>query len=80
MLSASTPPLPAAFEWAMSALILAWIAGVVVALVRLERTKHRREPMSQLGWAVVILCLPVIGAVCWFISDSAASKEHDDAA
>lgn len=80
MLPASSPPLPVAFEWAMSALLLAWIVGVIIALVRLEKTKYRREPLSQLGWAVAILCLPVIGAVCWFISDAAASKEHDDAA
>ncbi|MBG6084570.1 PLDc N-terminal domain-containing protein [Zhihengliuella flava] len=80
MLSAAAPALPTTFEWVISAALLAWLVAVVIALVRLEKTKGRREPMGQLGWAVAILCLPVIGAVCWFISDAAASKVDDDAA
>lgn len=79
MLAASSPLVPVAFEWAMSALLLAWIVAVVWALVRLEKTKHRRDPMGALGWAVVILCLPVIGAICWFITDHAATqRERED--
>jgi len=79
MLAASAPPFPAAFEWVMSVLLLAWIVAVVWALVRLEKTKHRRDPMAALGWAVVVLCLPVIGAICWFITDHAATqRERED--
>lgn len=67
---------PQTWEWVASAALLAWLVAVVWAMIRLEKTKHRREPVGTLGWAVVVLCLPVIGAICWFISDHAATQQE----
>lgn len=47
------------------ALIIGWVALAVFALMKLRRAGLGQGP--TLGWAALILCVPVLGALAFFI-------------
>ncbi|GAA3707674.1 hypothetical protein GCM10022377_21860 [Zhihengliuella alba] len=80
MLSASSAPGNPVLEGVLTAALAAWLLAVVVAMVRIEKTRHRREATGTLGWVVVVLCVPLLGALCWFFFDHAATQTEKEAA
>ncbi|WP_309081584.1 PLDc N-terminal domain-containing protein [Zhihengliuella sp.] len=78
--AAAAPAGNPALEWLLTAAIAAWVVAVVVAMVRIEKTRHRRDATGTLGWVVVVLCVPVLGALCWFFFDHAATQTEQEAA
>ncbi|MEE1621023.1 PLD nuclease N-terminal domain-containing protein [Zafaria sp. Z1313] len=72
--ASANPLLPAVWEWTVTGVALVFVVLVVVALVRIDRTKARREPMATMWWALAVLALPVVGVLAWFVHDRRASR------
>lgn len=66
MTAAENPLLPAGYDIIWSSVMVAAIAVLVLALVSIGRAKDVTG-WRALGWIVVVLCLPVAGAVLWFL-------------
>ncbi|HLV57075.1 MAG TPA: PLDc N-terminal domain-containing protein [Actinotalea caeni] len=56
---------PPVYDWVWSAAVLGVLVAAVVAVVQINRTP-RLSTLAQLAWTLVVLALPVLGALTWF--------------
>ncbi|TXK18660.1 PLDc N-terminal domain-containing protein [Homoserinibacter sp. GY 40078] len=69
------PLIPGPGDVVMTVLAIAAFVVSCVAIVSLSRT--RQLPARRvLLWALVILLLPVLGAVAWLVSNDRTSRQH----
>ncbi|WP_162457746.1 PLDc N-terminal domain-containing protein [Actinotalea caeni] len=57
--------MPPVYDWVWSAAVLGVLVAAVVAVVQINRTP-RLSTLAQLAWTLVVLALPVLGALTWF--------------
>ncbi|WP_292831849.1 PLDc N-terminal domain-containing protein [Microbacterium sp.] len=65
MFSAVNPLLPAAYDVAWTIVAVAASALTVIALVSLARAAKLLTAPPALVWVIIVLALPVVGAVAW---------------
>ena len=63
--SGQNPLLPASYDWVLSGLVLATVVLAVVAVVVLARS--RPIGTAQVFWLLVVLALPVVGPLLFFV-------------
>ena len=59
------PLIPAGYDIAWSGLTLLVIALIVAALVSLARAARLLASVQALAWTLVVLFVPVLGAIAW---------------
>ncbi|MDV8007005.1 PLDc N-terminal domain-containing protein [Rhodococcus sp. IEGM 1318] len=64
--SAATPTIPLEYDLTWTALVVAFVALTVAALVSIFRTPHDRMA-SKFWWSALAVAFPIVGAVVWFI-------------
>lgn len=57
---------PHAYDWGWSAVVLLVLAGIVAAVVQINR-RSDMSAAAQLAWTLVVLVLPLVGSVAWFV-------------
>jgi hypothetical protein len=62
----ANPLLPAAYDIAWSAASVVVLVLLIAALVSIARVAKRLTSGQALGWTLVVLLLPVVGAAAWF--------------
>lgn len=69
------PLLPSVYDITWSAIALAVLVLMIVALVSVARTAKRLTSWQALVWTLVVLFVPLAGALSWlFIGRRAASR------
>ncbi|OZD06962.1 hypothetical protein CH275_07080 [Rhodococcus sp. 06-235-1A] len=63
----NNPTLPLAFDLVWMAAIVLWLLLVGVAWVSIVRTSHRRRG-AAFWWCLLVLLMPIIGALIWFVA------------
>lgn len=66
---AANPLIPAAYDLVWSGAILLVLVLVITALVSIFRASGGSRDLRML-WAIAVVLLPAIGAICWFLSDT----------
>ena len=59
------PVIPAAYDVVWTAVLVAYLALIIVALVSLSRTAPRLSSWLAFAWAALIIAVPVLGALAW---------------
>lgn len=65
MSDSANPLIPAAYDIVWSVVTAAVIALAIIALVSLARSARRLTTMQALIWTLLVLFVPVLGAVAW---------------
>jgi hypothetical protein len=60
------------FVWSITAILL--IAVVVIALVSIVRQSAHLSPLASVAWAAVVVFLPVLGPIAWFVLGRPSSR------
>lgn len=72
------PLIPAGYDIAWSAIAAVVIVLTIVGLVSLARSARQLTSMQALVWTLVVLFVPVLGAVAWLsIGRRAVPVERD---
>ncbi|WP_228278190.1 PLD nuclease N-terminal domain-containing protein [Brevibacterium limosum] len=65
------PLLPASYDVMWSGIVLLLVVLLIWAMVSIARSGL--DPRVRLVWAIIVLLLPVVGPICWFIARSQKS-------
>ncbi|MCU4296707.1 PLDc_N domain-containing protein [Brevibacterium permense] len=60
------PLLPAAYDVIWSGIVLLLVVLLIWAMVSIARSGL--DPQVRLVWAIIVLLLPVVGPICWFVA------------
>lgn len=60
------PLLPAAYDVIWSGVVLVLVVLLIWAMVSIARSGL--DPRVRLVWAIIVLLLPVVGPICWFVA------------
>ncbi|MGV9193621.1 hypothetical protein ACQ143_04690 [Microbacterium sp. MC2] len=76
ILEATNPLIPTGYDIAWSIVALMLIAFVVSAIVSLVRASGALTGIQTFVWFVIILALPVFGAVAWFVAGHPRTRKQ----
>ncbi|MEQ6896298.1 PLD nuclease N-terminal domain-containing protein [Microbacterium sp. KR10-403] len=71
------PLVPTGFDVAASLIVVIVIAATIVALVSIVRAGRGIRPAAALVWALIVLFVPMLGAVAWFVAGKPARARSD---
>ncbi|MGZ1490699.1 PLD nuclease N-terminal domain-containing protein [Brevibacterium sediminis] len=60
------PLLPAAYDVIWSGVVVLLVVLLIWAMVSIARSGL--DPRVRLVWAIIVLLLPVVGPICWFVA------------
>lgn len=60
------PLIPAGYDVLWTVVVVAFAVVVILALVSIGRAASRMSPLVTLGWALVVIFLPLVGPLAWF--------------
>lgn len=70
------PLIPAGYDIVWSIVAIAVVALMITALVSLARSARRLTAVQALAWVLIVLLVPLLGAVAWlWIGRRAVSAE-----
>ena len=76
--TAINPLLPAAYDIAWSAAVFVVLLLMVIALISIARTAKRITSSQALVWTLVVIFIPLVGALSWlFIGCRSANRSFD---
>jgi len=55
-------------------LLISWLVLIIVALVRLR--KRQLEPIIQVLWTIVVVIIPILGPLAFFIVAPGKAKKE----
>jgi len=71
------PLVPTGFDIAASLIAVVVIAATIVALVSIVRVGRDIRPAAALVWTLIVLFVPMLGAVAWFVAGKPARARSD---
>ena len=60
------PVLPAVYDVIWSGVVVLPVVLLIWAMVSIARSGL--DPRVRLVWAIIVLLLPVVGPICWFVA------------
>lgn len=65
----ANPLIPAAYDLAWSGVVVLALALAITALVSIVRASGGGRDLRML-WGIAVVLLPILGSICWFLSDT----------
>ena len=65
------PLVPTAYDVVWSAVMLVPLVLAIAALVSLARSRASLTATQTLGWVLLILLIPLLGAIAWLVAGRA---------
>jgi len=71
------PLIPTGFDVAASLIAVVVIAATIAAVVSIARVGRRLSAATALVWVLIVLLLPALGPVAWFVAGKPAKARPD---
>ena len=68
------PLIPAEYDIAWTIFLVAFAVLVIAALISIGRVAGRLGPGITVVWALMVLALPLVGPIAWFVAGRRSAK------